>query len=102
MDAYCLMESVSSIMLSIEKNKRYAELKYLLEKKETYLALHKEVEELMDKHNFKKHRGYTFLEDEDEVYGNYTEFHYLNYLKHADMLVARDNKWRYIFDRDDF
>jgi hypothetical protein len=102
-DAYDLMEHVSGIMLSIEKNKRYAELNCYLEKKETYLALHKELGELMDKHNFKKRGGrYAFLEYEDEAYGDQTVLHYWDYLKHADMLVARDNAWRYIFHSDDY
>ena len=30
------------------------------------------------------------------------EFHYLNHLRHADMLVARDNNWRNIFHSDDY
>jgi hypothetical protein len=99
-EAYDLMEHVFYIMLSVEKNQRYAELNCYLEKKETYLALYKELGELMDKHNFKKHNGrYAFLE-EDEAYGDQTVWHYWDHLKHADKLVARDNSWRYIFHDD--
>lgn len=101
-DAYTLMEHVCGIMSSIEKNKRYGKLYCYLDKRETYLALHKELGELMDKHNFKKHnRSYSFLE-EDEVYGDQTILHYWDYLDHADMLVARDNAWRNIFHSDDY
>jgi hypothetical protein len=102
-DAYDLMEHVCGIMLSIEKNQRYAELCCFLEKKETYLALHKELGELMDKHKFRKDNGrYAFLQHADEAYGDQTVLHYWDHLEHADMLVARDNAWRYIFHRDDY
>ena len=101
-DAYTLMEHVCGIISSIEKNQRYSKLNCYLEKKETYLALHKELGELMDKHNFKKHnRSYAFLE-EDEAYGDQTILHYWDHLEHADMLVARDNAWRDIFHYDDY
>jgi hypothetical protein len=92
------MEHVFYIMLSVEKNQRYAELNCYLEKKETYLALHEELGELMDKHN----RRYAFLENTDEAYGDQTVLHYWDHLKHADKLVARDNAWRYIFHSDDY
>lgn len=102
-DAYTLMEHVRCILLSVEKNQRYAELNCFLEKKETYLALHEELGELMDKHNFRKHnRSYAFLEHTDEAYGDQTVLHYWDHLEHADKLVARDNTWRYIFHSDDF
>ena len=102
-DAFTLMEHVCGILLSVEKNQRYAELNCYLEKKETYLTLHKELEELMDKYKFKKHKGYyAFLENTDEAYGDQTVLHYWDHLKHADKLVARDNAWRYIFHMDDY
>ena len=91
------MEFVLHIILAIEKNKRYAELNCFLEKKGTYLALHEELGELMDKYKFIKNVGrYNGLEDEDEAYGDQTELHYWDHLEHADMLVARDNAWRNI------
>jgi len=102
-DAYTLMEHVLCILLSVEKNNRYAELNCSLEKKETYLALHEELGELMDKHKFRKHTGnYAFLEHTDEAYGDQTILHYWDHLEHADMLVARDNAWINIFHSDDY
>jgi len=96
-DAYNLIEHVLCILLSVEKNNRYAKLNYFLEKKETYLALHEELDKLMDKHNLRKDQGrYTFLENVDEVYGDQTLLHYWDHLEHADKLVARDNAWRNI------
>lgn len=68
-DAYDLMEHVCHIITVLEKNKRYYELYDFLEKKETYLELRKELEELMDKHHFRKDIGrYAFLDDTDEPY----------------------------------
>ena len=87
-----MIEHVCGILLSVEKNKRYAELNCYLEKKETYLSLHKELEE----HKFKKYKGcYAFLEHTDEAYGDQTILHW-DHLEHADKLVARDNAWRNI------
>jgi len=102
-DAFRLMEHVCGILLSIEKNKRYANLNCFLDKKETYLTLHKELEELMDKHHFKKYKGcYAFLENTDEAYGDQTILHYWDHLEHADMLMSRDNAWINIFHSDDY
>ena len=97
-DAYDLIEHVLCILFSVEKNNRYAKLNYFLEKKETYLALHEELCELMDKHKFPRHTQYReFPEYEDQVL-----LHYWDHLEHADMLVARDNAWIEIFHRDDY
>lgn len=66
-----------------------------MEKKETYLELRKELEELMDKHHFRKDVGrYAYLDNSDEPYGDQTDLHFHDFLKHADFLVARDNEWR--------
>ena len=94
-DAYDLMEHVCHIIIVLEKNKRYSNLCDFLEKKETYLALRSELEELMDKHHFEKDVGrYAFLDDSDEPYGDQTVFHFHDFLLHADLLVERDNAWR--------
>jgi len=102
-DAYDLIEHVLSILLSVEKNNRYAKLNYFLEKKETYLALHEELDKLMDKHNLRKDKGrYVFLENTDEAYGDQTLLHYWEHLEHADKLVARDNAWRNILLHEEY
>ena len=102
-DAYDLMEHVCHIIIVLEKNKRYSELSNFLEKKETYLELRKELEELMDKHHYKKPVGrYAFLDDSDEAYGDQTDLHFHNFLKHADLLVARDNTWRRVLLHEEY
>jgi hypothetical protein len=100
-DAHDLMDHVCHIMTVLEKNKRYYKLNDFLEKKETYLTLRSELEELMDKHHFKKDVSYAFLDDSDEPYGDQTVLHFHNYLIHADKLVARDHAWRYVLLDDD-
>jgi hypothetical protein len=101
-DAYDLMDHVCHIIIVLEKNKRYYKLCDFLEKKETYLTLRSELEELMDKHHFKKQVGqYAFLDDSDEPYGNQTLFHFYEYLNAADKLVARDNAWRRVLLYED-
>jgi hypothetical protein len=101
-DAYDLMDHVCHIIIVLEKNKRYSELSNFLEKKETYLTLHKELEALMDKHHYRKSaERYAFLEDSDEPYGDQTDLHFHNYLLHADLLVARDNAWRRVLLHED-
>jgi len=102
-DAYDLIEHVLCILFSVEKNNRYAKLNYFLEKKETYLALHEELDKLMDKHNLRKDKGrYVFLENTDEAYGDQTLLHYWEHLEHADKLVARDNAWRNILLHEEY
>jgi len=102
-EAYDLIEHVLHILPSIEKNKRYAKLNCFLEKKESYLALHKELGELMDKYNFRKPVGkYDGLKDMDEAYGDQTVLYYWDHLEHADMLVARDNAWLGILLDDEY
>ena len=102
-DAYDLMEHVCHIIIVLEKNKRYSKLSNFLEKKETYLELRKELEELMDKHHFKKYIGrYAFLDNSDEPYGDQTVLHFHDYLKHADLLVARDNAWRHVLLHEEY
>jgi len=93
-DAHDLMNHVCHIILAVEKNKRYAELHEFLKKKEIYLALYKELGELMDKYKYEKHERYAFLENSDEPYGDQTVLHFHDHLIHADLLVARDNGWR--------
>ena len=84
-------------------NKRYSELSNFLEKKETYLELRKELEELMDKHHFRKLVGrYEYLDDSDEPYGNQTVLHFHDFLLHADFLVARDNAWRRVLLHEEY
>jgi hypothetical protein len=99
-DAYDLMDHVCHIIIVLEKN-RYSELCDFLEKKETYLELHKELEELMDKHHFKKHGHYAFLDNSDEPYGDQTVLHFHYHLIHADKLVARDHAWKNVLLRED-
>jgi len=90
-----LMNHVCHIILAVENNPRYAELYDFLKKKEIYLALYKELGELMDKYKFEKHaERYAFLENSDEPYGDQTVLHFHDHLIHADFLVARDNEWR--------
>jgi hypothetical protein len=102
-DAYDLMEHVCHIIIVLEKNKRYSELCDFLKKKETYLELRKELEELMDKHHFRKNVGrYEYLDDSDEPYGDQTDLHFEDFLIHADLLVARDNAWRHVLLREDY
>lgn len=102
-DAYDLMEHVCHIIIVLDKNKRYSDLSNFLEKKETYLELRKELEELMDKHHFRKHVGrYAFLDNSDEPYGDQTDLHFHNFLIHADLLVARDNAWRKVLLYEDY
>jgi len=91
-DAYDLIDHVCHIIYVIEKNPRYAKLYDFLSKKEIYLALYKELDELMDKHNLKKYVQYEFLKylENSEPYGDQTLLHFYDFLKHADLLVARD------------
>lgn len=101
-DAYDLMEHVCHIIIVLEKNKRYSVLYDFLEKKETYLVLRSELEELMDKHHFEKDVGrYEFLDDSDEPYGDQTVLHFHDFLIHADLLVERDNAWRNVLLYED-
>ena len=101
-EAYDLMEHVCHIIIVLEKNKRYSELSNFLEKKEIYLKLRNELEELVDKHHFRKQVGrYAFLDNSDEAYGDQTDLHFHNYLKHADLLVAHDIAWRRVLLHDD-
>jgi hypothetical protein len=100
-DAYDLMDHVCHIIIVLEKN-RYSELCDFLEKKETYLTLRSELEELMDKHQLRKEIGqYAFLDNSDEPYGDQTDLHFHYHLLHADFLVARDNTWRRVLLRED-
>ena len=102
-DAHDLMNHVCHIILAVEKNKRYAELYDFLKKKEIYLALYKELGELMDKYKFEKHaERYAFLEDSDEPYGDQTVLHFHDHLIHADFLVARDNEWRAVLLHEEY
>jgi len=99
-DAYHLIDTVCYIMSLLENDEKgeYIKLYDYLEKKEAYLALHEELCELMDKHKFPRHTQYKeFPEYEDQVL-----LHYWDHLEHADMLVARDNAWREIFNLDDY
>ena len=102
-DAYDLMEHVCHIIIVLEKNKRYSKLSNFLEKKETYLELRNELEELMDKHHYRKQVGhYAYLDNSDEPYGDQTDLHFHNFLKHADLLVARDNAWRRVLLHEEY
>ncbi len=101
-DAYQLIDYVCYIMTLLENDDegKYTDLYGFLEKKETYLELHKDLDELMDKYKFIK---------SDKDYGNYSEvyneqliLHYFDNLEHADMLVARDNAWRNILLYDEY
>jgi hypothetical protein len=101
-DAHDLMDHVCHIILAVEKNPRYTKLYDFLEKKEIYLALYKELDELMDKYNLKKSVGqYEFLEN-SEPYGDQTLLHFHDHLVAADFLVARDNQWRFVLLREEY
>jgi hypothetical protein len=96
------MDHVCHIILAVEKNPRYTKLYDFLEKKEIYLALYKELDELMDKYNLKKSVGqYEFLEN-SEPYGDQTLLHFHDHLVAADFLVARDNQWRFVLLREEY
>ena len=100
-DAYHLIDYVCFIISLIEKDEKdeYIDLYGYLDKKEIYYELHKELSELMNKHNFPKHnRHYVEYEEKFDQYIS----HYWDNLEHADMLVARDNAWRNIFNHEDF
>lgn len=93
-DAHDLINHVCHIIIAVEKNKRYTELYDFLKKKEIYLALYKELGELMDKYKFEKHaERYAYVEDLAHL-GDQTILHFHDHLIHADLLVARDNGWR--------
>jgi len=92
-DAYDLIDYVLHILPIIEKNKRYSKLYDFVAKKETYLSLYKELDELYDKIITNPRFKGTNIYEERE--GDQTIF-YHNHLIHADFLVARDNAWRNI------
>ena len=109
-NAYELIKHVCFILTLLEndKNKRYTALYTFLDKKETYLALLKELDELVDKYNLRnwikdREKNYVDLGDyedpNDEYYEenlNQVECHYHDILIHADKLVARDETWKHI------
>jgi hypothetical protein len=97
------MDHVCHIIPVLEKNKRYAVLFEFLEKKDTYLKLHKELDDLMDTHKYRKSIGrYKYLEHEVEPYGDQTVLHFHDYLIHADKLVARDHRWRDVLLHEEY
>ena len=79
-----------------------------MDKKETYLALLKEIEVLVDKYNLTdwikdRERNYVDLSDEIDPNDEYYKQHlnqvlcqYEKILNHADKLVARDRTWKHI------
>jgi len=103
-DARDLMNYVLHILTMIEKDVRYEKLYDFLEKKETYISLYKELDDLYDKimNHRVKESIYEGLESSDVSQGTQTLSHYYNYLLHADFLVARDHKWRKIFLYNDY
>jgi hypothetical protein len=95
-DAHDLMDHVCHVIHVLEKG-RYPVLHDFLEKKEIYLALYKELDELMDKYKFEKPVGrYEYLKDlkYSDPYGDQTALYFHDLLIHADLIVARDNSWR--------
>jgi len=98
-DARDLMDFVLHILPIIEKDKRYAKLYDFVAKKENYLSLYKELDELYDKIiTNPRFKGTNIYEDPE---GDKTIF-YHNHLIHADLLVARDNAWRNVLIYDDY
>jgi len=109
-NAYELIKEACFILSLLEndKKKRYTYLYTFLDKKETYLALLKEMEVLVDKYNLTdwiKNREWHLFDVSDEIDPNdeYYKQHlnkvlcqYENILNHADKLVARDRTWKYI------
>jgi len=98
------MDHVCHIIPLLEKG-RYPVLHDFLEKKEIYLALYKELDELWDKHmdkykpRIEKSVGrYEYLNDLKNIdpYGDQTALYFHDLLIHADLLVARDNEWRHV------
>jgi hypothetical protein len=106
-NAYELIKHACFILSLLEndKKKRYTELYTFLDKKETYLALLKEVDVLVDKYNLRnwiKDRESNFTDwdvdpnDEYKQELNQVLCHYYDTLIHADKLVARDRTWKHI------
>ena len=101
-DAYHLIDYVCYIMTLVENDEtdKYIELYDFLEKKETYLELYKDLDELMDKHKFPKNNR-QYGEYSEEYFDQYI-LHYWDNLEHADMLVARDNRWREVLLHEEY
>jgi len=107
-NAYELIKHACFILTLLENDekKRYTELYTFLDKKETYLALLKELEVLVDKYNLrnwlkdkKNYFGWADVDPNDEGYQqniNQVVSHYHHILIHADKLVAGDRTWKHI------
>ena len=101
-DARDLIGHVLHILPIIEKDKKYVVLYEFVKKKETYLALFKELDELYDKikhPDFKRDVGGYESDYVDDQYDQKLCY-YHDLLIHADFLVARDHAWRKIILHD--
>ena len=106
-NAYELIKDAFFILSLLEndKNKIYTQLYEFLDKKETYLELLKELDELVDKYNlrnFIKERNYVDCHEDptDEYYKENLDqvvCHYHDTLIHVDKLVSRDSTWKHIY-----
>jgi hypothetical protein len=109
-NAYNLIEYACYTLTVLEndKKKRYTQLYDFLDKKETYLELHKELDVLVNKHNLREcvdnlSDRKDYLEDnaEDDIYyeqnRSHIMYYYKNNLEHADKLVERDLTWKNIY-----
>jgi hypothetical protein len=110
-NAYLLIKDAFYILNLVEndKQKKYTQLYEFLDRKETYLELLKELDELVDKYKLRnwikdRERHYDFLGDSLEPTDTFYDkddldqvvCHYHDTLIHADKLVARDITWKHI------
>ena len=99
-NAYVLIKEACYILSLLEndKKKKYTILYSFLDRKEIYLELLKELDELVDKYNLRN-----WIKDRElpqpKYYKKNLEQVMLNFNKtliHADKLVARDIRWKHI------
>ena len=97
-NAYNMICYVLHILTILEKDQRYSILCIHFDKKESYLALQKELDVLVDKYNLRNWVQNEYIEEE---FSPQLICQYDDYLRHADKLAAQDSRWKDIlYDSD--
>jgi len=96
-NAHYLISHACHIMTLVEKGK-YTKLSFYLEKKESYLELLKELDELADKYNVLIDKS--TCEDEYKDDSGQMICYYAEQLEYANKLLELDETWNYINHMD--